>query len=45
MITWSRRERIGIDRSFKLLAKSLCLLSYSHKKEEEEEEETKATKA
>ena len=29
MITWSKRERIGGDRSFKLLAGSLCLLSYS----------------
>jgi len=41
MITWSRHEMIGSDRSFKLVAKSLCLLSYSHKKEKE----TKASKA
>ena len=39
MITWSRHEMIGSDRSFKLVAKYLCMLSYSHRKKEE----TKAT--
>ena len=38
--TWSRHKGIGSDRSFKLLTKSLCLLSYWHQKRK-----TKATKA
>ena len=29
MIIWLKRKRIGTDRSFKLLARFLCLLSYS----------------
>ena len=30
IVTWSRHEGIGNDRPFKLLARALCLLSYSH---------------
>ena len=38
IVTRSRHEGIGSDRPFKLLVKSLCLLSYSHKKREERPE-------
>ena len=42
-VTWSRHEGIGSDRPFKLLTKSLCLVSYSHKKKEKGK--ARATKA
>jgi len=29
VINWLKQKRIGSDRSFKLLARFLCLLSYS----------------
>ena len=45
MMTWSKQERIGGDHSFKLLARSLCLLSYSQDMFEYPQKKPKAQKA